>query len=117
MNETEQIKKALREFFTEDPLKTHAGITSRALPFSSDGSISYQGGVIAYEFHNLSNTPVVVNGMFLDRYFSGTLANPTVIGGNGYKWVPQRKAGERDTGFYDFKFQRGYYGPTVFAGN
>jgi hypothetical protein len=63
-----------------------------------------------YEFVNLSNVPVTVNGMFLDRYFSG--ANPlapTVIAGSNNRWAPVMLAGERDTTSYAIIFQDTYY--------
>jgi hypothetical protein len=74
-----------------------------------------QNGIVAdencyqYEFRNMGNCPVTVNGVFLDRYFSGIVTAPTVIGGNGNTWVPQMKSGERDTTSYSFQFHPTFY--------
>ena len=64
---------------------------------------------IQYEFINLGNVPVVINGVFLDRYYSGTPTAPTVISGSFNKWAPMMKKDEVDLTQYNYTFQPKYY--------
>lgn len=64
--------------------------------------------VIGYEFYNYSNVPVTINGMFLDRYYSGGKGNPTYFNSRS-SWVPNIQPGEIDTTIYTVTFLDKYY--------
>jgi hypothetical protein len=76
--------------------------------FGSNGQVADENA-LQYEFVNLSNVPVVINGVFLDRYYTGSPTSPTIIAGAFNRWAPLMKSGERDTTLYIFNFQDTYY--------
>lgn len=98
--------KALRDIH---PAQKYIGINNNAQIYSANGNLQWVG-VMQYEFINLGNQPVMVNNYFLDRYYSGSITNPTVIAGSNNKWAPLMKAGEIDNTLYTLEFLTGYYG-------
>lgn len=96
----------------KQPFDEFVGISNVPRLFTGNNTVQFKN-VLQYEFINLSNVPVIINGqIFLDRYFSGSPppAIPTIISGAAYRWAPLMKAGERDTSQYSFVFQDKWYG-------
>lgn len=85
-----------------------------AINISANGEIADEN-VYGYQFVNLSNCPVYINGMFLDRYFSGASTTRTVIAGSNNTWTPPIIAGERDTTLYRIQFAPTFYPGTSAA--
>jgi len=75
---------------------------------TSNKNINHES-CLGYSFFNFSNVPVSINGMFLDRYYSGMANAPTVISGAFNNWTPQMNAGEIDTSIYVVKFLDKFY--------
>lgn len=71
------------------------------------GFITFQD-VMQYSFYNYSNVPVTINGMFLDRYFSGSPTAPTYLNSRSI-WIPTMLANEMDTSNYQVAFLDTYY--------
>ena len=95
----------------KDPFDEFTGVSNVPLLFTANGTVQFKNA-LQYEFINLSNVPVLINGiLFLDRYFGGSPppALPTIIAGACYRWAPLMKAGERDTSQYSFTFLDNYY--------
>jgi hypothetical protein len=82
---------------------------------STNKNINHEN-VLQYEFYNFSNVPVTINGMFLDRYYSGSSTAPTVIPGSICSWLPSMISGEIDTSIYVVQFLDTYY-PAVGKAN
>lgn len=105
------MKKVGQKIVTvEDPFIDYEGVTSLVqLVETSNTTISFDK-VLDYEFINLSNVPVLLsNGVFLDRYYTGAIASPTIIAGSFNRWKPLLKANERDTGQYSASFLDTFY--------
>lgn len=79
-----------------------------AIVLAANGTVADEN-VYQYEFLNLSSCPVSINGMFLDRYFSGNRLAPSIIPGSNIRWIPQINAGERDTSSYTVTFIPDFY--------
>jgi hypothetical protein len=82
-----------------------------ALSVSQNGTVSDENAY-SYEFVNLSNIPVLVNNIWLDRYYSGSVGSPTVIAGSFHRYAPPVNSGERDTTSYQVIFITDYYAVT-----
>lgn len=94
----------------------HPAFIPMAIPnaiFISQNTVIADENVFQYQFVNLSNVPVTINGMWLDRYFSGNHEAPTVISGAFNIWEPPMQAGEEDTSSYQIAFQDTYYASVV----
>lgn len=74
----------------------------------TDGAFINFENVMQYEFYNYSNVPVMINGLFLDRYFAGSPTSPTYLQTRS-SWIPKMLSNEADTSNYQLSFLDSYY--------
>lgn len=88
--------------------ENYNGVAFPGAVLMTDGGFVNYENVMQYEFYNLSNVPVLINGMFLDRYFAGSPTTPTYLN-TRYFWIPKMLANETDTSNYSVQFLDNFY--------